>query len=147
VSNEKKARANVEDAWVRRNSVQVGPLRIGEGSMVCWRRMVPDAGGSQDDAHSGWLTLNSAVTSGGILTGQSENEADGASGDARAPRSVGLGPFATNQFSMPPGQGLGSDQEPSRGLRSNGRLTVANSARSAGRSAGRSTWRRETATS
>lgn len=44
MSTKKKSQANIEDAWVCGHSVQVGPLRIGEGSMLyrcrmprCWR--------------------------------------------------------------------------------------------------------------
>src|SRR5664280_767101 len=33
VSTEKKSQASIDEAWERRNSAQVGPLRIGDGSM------------------------------------------------------------------------------------------------------------------
>jgi hypothetical protein len=33
VSTEKKSQASIDAAWEPRNSAQVGPLRIGEGSM------------------------------------------------------------------------------------------------------------------
>ncbi len=29
----------MEDAWLRRNSFQLGPVRIGKGSILCLRRM------------------------------------------------------------------------------------------------------------
>jgi hypothetical protein len=47
VSTEKKSQASIDDAWVERNSAQVGPLRIGDGSMPLRFRMVQTLEGAR----------------------------------------------------------------------------------------------------
>ena len=50
--------ASMEDAWLRRNSFQLGPARIGEGSIVCLRRMaqmVEGANATPSLASSPWI--------------------------------------------------------------------------------------------
>src|SRR5664280_959479 len=47
VSTVKKSQARMGDAWVLRNSVQSGPVRIGEGSMLCRRRMAQTLDGAR----------------------------------------------------------------------------------------------------
>lgn len=57
MSTVKKSQARMDGAWVLRNSVQSGSVRIGEGSMLCRRRMAQTLDGARGDpfwpAHPG----------------------------------------------------------------------------------------------
>jgi len=48
----------MEDAWLRRSSFQLGPVRIGEGSMLCRYRMAQTLEGAKATpilASSPWI--------------------------------------------------------------------------------------------
>jgi hypothetical protein len=68
---------------------------------------------SQRDAHRGQLTVDPAITPGSVLPRQVEDDGDGADGNARSPRAVGIGPPTPDQVSVPTEQRLGLDEEPS----------------------------------
>jgi hypothetical protein len=108
----KKSQASIDDAWLRRSSFQLGPLRIGERIHFVPAQDGPDARGGESNTQYGELTLDAPIAPGGILSCQSQDDCHGAGGDARAPRSVRLGPFATDQIPVPTEQGLGLDEEP-----------------------------------
>ncbi len=58
MSTEKKSQASIDDAWERRNSFQVGPVRIGDGSMLFRRRMAQTLDGAKATpirASSPWI--------------------------------------------------------------------------------------------
>ena len=58
MSTEKKSQANIDDAWERMNSAQVGLLRIGAGSMPFLRKMVQTLEGARTTpilANSPWI--------------------------------------------------------------------------------------------
>ena len=97
----------------------------------------PDARGSQDDTHPGQLTLDPAVAPGGVLPGQSEDDRNGAGGDARSTWAVGIGPFPPDQVPVPAKQGLGLDEEPASAPTIK-QPTQSGEQRSIGRSEGRS---------
>ena len=90
-----------------------GPLRIGDGSMPCRWRMAHTLEGAKDNTHPGELTLDPPVAPGGVLSGQSQDDRNGARRDARSTWAVGVGPFAPDQVPVPPEQGLGLHEEPS----------------------------------
>src|SRR5664280_390155 len=84
VSTEKKSQASMDEAWVRRNSFHVGPVRIGEGSMLCLRRMAQTLEGARITPGPGQLAMDPSVAPGGVLTGQSEGHRTRSGGDAEA---------------------------------------------------------------
>ena len=99
----------------------------------------PDARGGQDDTHPGQLALDPTVAPGGVLPGQSEDDRNRASGDARSTRSVGLGPFPPDQVPVPAQQGLGLHEEPAPTPAVEQSAQPGEQGRSEGRKAGRTT--------
>ena len=112
VSTVKKSQARADVAWLRRNSFQPGPVRIGDGSTWCRCRMAQTLGGAKADPHPCQFTLDPTVAPGGILLGQPEDDRHGAGGDARPTRAMGIDPFTPDEVPMPAEQGLGLHQEP-----------------------------------
>jgi len=67
-----------------------------------------------EETHSGQLTLDTAIAPSGVLPCRPKGVRYGASGDARPPWSVGLGPATTDQMTAPAQQSVGLREEPSR---------------------------------
>ena len=67
-----------------------------------------------EEAHSGQLTLDPAIAPSGVLPCHPKDLRYGASGDARPPWSVGLGPATTDQMTVPAQQSVGLHEEPSQ---------------------------------
>ena len=60
--------------------------------------------------------MDPPIAPAGLLSRQSQKDRYGVGGNGPAFRSVGLGPLATNQVSVPTQQGLGLDEEPASEL-------------------------------
>ena len=73
----------------------------------------PDTRWGKSDAHRDQLTVDPAISPGGVLPRQPEDELDGADRNARSSQAVGVGPPTPDQVPMPAEQGLGLDEETS----------------------------------
>jgi len=56
--------------------------------------------------------LDPAISPGGVLSGQSEDDRHRSGGDARSTRAAGIGPFPPDQVPVPAEQGLRMHEEP-----------------------------------
>jgi hypothetical protein len=71
----------------------------------------PDAGWGKPDSHHGQLTVDPAISPGGVLPRQSEDDPDRADRDTRSPRAVRVGPPTPDKVPVPTEQSLGLDEE------------------------------------
>jgi hypothetical protein len=71
----------------------------------------PDARWGKSHTDHSQLAVDSSVSPGGILPGQTQDDLGSASGDRGSSRAVGAGPPTTHQVPMPTEQRLGLDEE------------------------------------
>jgi hypothetical protein len=72
----------------------------------------PDAGGGDDDAHGGELTLDAPVAPSRVLSGQPQDQRGGALGDAWPTRpAVRVGPALGDKGPVPAQQGCRLNEE------------------------------------
>ena len=102
------------------DGVRLGPQELRPGRSGPPRRGVdagamqdgPDGGGADPIAEAGELAVEAAVSPGGVLGGQTENEAAQASGDGGSTGPDGLcGRAAGDQLAVPAQDGGRRDQE------------------------------------
>src|ERR1019366_10593356 len=71
----------------------------------------PDAGWGKPDSHHGQLAVDAAISPGGVLPRQPEDDPDRADRDARSPRAVRVDPPTPDKVPVPAEQSLGLDEE------------------------------------
>ena len=129
MSTWKKSHASIVDAWALRIVDHVGPNRVGDGSILC-RRRIAHARGRQAHTHRDKLAMDPVVAPGRILCREAQHHAHGPSGDSRSTRaSVRIAPTASNQVSMPSEQRLGCTKNRPRCSVDTSPLSPASSAR------------------
>jgi hypothetical protein len=72
---------------------------------------VPDARRRQVDAQGEQLTVDPAISPRGVLPGQADHQLHRSCGDLRSIWRLRVGPFATDQLTMPAKQGVGLDKQ------------------------------------
>ena len=113
VSRWNRSQARIACACARRNCVQDGPARRGEGSMPAVLQDVPDGGGADLVAEAGEFAVDASVSPGGVLGGQAHDQGAQAGGDGGSTGSGGLGgPAAGDELAVPAQDGGRGDEQP-----------------------------------
>jgi hypothetical protein len=102
----------MEEAWLLRNSVHVGPGSGRRRDDAVAAEDGPDARGGIN-SYRGQLAVDPAISPSRVLPGQPQDDPDGADGNPRSPRAQSRGPSPPDEVPVPAEQGLGLDEEPS----------------------------------